>query len=489
MRLVRSLLSILLASGLASAAAAQGADAAAHWRALTLMDVDAAHAMISEDHPGAAEELGDVRFQRQLASAYAAARARAAEVTSYDGYVATLAGFSVSLGDKHIWSRPLYVPDTRDWAGILIARRGRDWVVAEESEAVQGAPLKGAKLVSCDGVPADRLAEERLGGYRIVWSIEAQRIQRAYWLLVDDGNPFLKRPRQCRLLQDGAARSVDLNWRSIRRTDLTTHLAALKTRGAAGFGVRQVGEGQWIGIESLSEKALPVVEEVKARAAELRRAPYVVLDLRGNGGGSSHFGRQVAEALYGPAFVAAKVGGDDGGEECSKVWRVSERNLKQLDYYKERLGPQFGKEAVESFTREYDSVAAAKAAGKPFSGPVKCSAAQARAKPKAAAAKPASAGKVFLLTDNSCFSSCLLVTDEFRRLGAIHVGEATDANTNYMEVREDKLPSGLSMFSTLQAVAPGQPSQIGSFAPAHVFEGAISDTAALEAWIARLAAS
>jgi hypothetical protein len=103
--------------------------------------------------------------------------------------------------------------------------------------------------------------------------------------------------------------------------------------------------------------------------------------------------------------------------------------------------------------------------------------------------KPDYAGRLILLTDNVCFSSCLMVTEEFRKLGALHVGETTDANTNYMEVREDKLPSGMSMFSTLQAVAPNRPTQMGPFTPARLFQGDIADTAALEKWIAQLASS
>jgi hypothetical protein len=57
-----------------------------------------------------------------------------------------------------------------------------------------------------------------------------------------------------------------------------------------------------------------------------------------------------------------------------------------------------------------------------------------------------------------------------------------------MEVREDRLPSGLSMFSTLQAVAPGSAVQIGPFVPDRLFEGSIADTPALEAWVQTLVA-
>ena len=57
-----------------------------------------------------------------------------------------------------------------------------------------------------------------------------------------------------------------------------------------------------------------------------------------------------------------------------------------------------------------------------------------------------------------------------------------------MEVREDKLPSGLSAFSTLQAFGPFMPRQLGPFEPSAPYPGSIADTAGLETWVAALAA-
>ena len=77
----------------------------------------------------------------------------------------------------------------------------------------------------------------------------------------------------------------------------------------------------------------------------------------------------------------------------------------------------------------------------------------------------------------------LPVTDDFRSLGALHVGQPTDAATHFLEVREQYLPSGYSLFSTLESVDSTAPSQIGPFEPALTYDGDISDTAALEAWV------
>jgi hypothetical protein len=490
--MLRAVVATILAAVLAGAAPPPpgAGDAAPHWRALTRLDVDAAHRLLLEDHPGAAPEAGDPAFRARLEAGYAAALRRAAAVRSPEGYVATMAAFATSMADKHIWSRPLVQTlDRAEWAGILIVRRGTKWVVGSDEEAADGPPLKGAVLLSCDGIPADRLAEERLGTYRAVWSVEAQRVQRAAWLLLDDGNPFLVRPKSCLFGQAGATRAVALRWRR-PDSDLSPKMAALALRGAPGFGVRKSGEGWWIALQSFSEKALPVVEDVRAKAAELRAAPYVVLDLRGNGGGNSIYGRQIASALLGDAWVSARLRGESPTGCGGKVWRLSAHNLERLAYYRSTMGPRMGKEAAAQFTAEYEAAAAARARGAAFTGPARCAAAPApAATPAAAPAQPDYRGRLFLLTDNSCFSSCLLVSDQFRRLGALHVGETTDANTHYMEVREDRLPSGLSMFSTLQAVDPSAPMQIGPFEPAIRFEGSIADTAAIERWIAGLAAA
>jgi hypothetical protein len=477
------LLAALLATG-APVAAQVGApaaepEAARHWQALTSADVAAAQRILSEDHPGNVPEAGDAAFRQTLQAAHATARSRAARVNSFAGYLATMQGFAAAMGDKHIWSRPLAIPVSAEWAGILIGRRGSGWVVAAEEEAVQGEPLAGARLVSCDGIAADALAEQRLGAFRAYWPIEAQRTATAPWLLVDDGNPFLTRPGRCTFDRNGSRREVELRWRTIRRPDLTARFAAVVRRGAPGFGVRQVGEGYWISLQSLSDRAGPVVEQVRAQAEAIRRAPFVVLDLRGNGGGNSDYGGAIAQVLMGSGPEPSRPGSQQS-DDCAVVWRATERNIRTLLSYEERFGRELGPEAAGRWRGARVAAAAARAGNRQFSGPTSCASASAGRAQSGGSRFP---GKVVLLTDHVCFSSCLLVTDLFRRRGALHVGEATDAATRYFEVREDPMPSGLSMFSTLQALANGSDPKIGPFVPAILYDGDIADTASLESWI------
>lgn len=75
------------------------------------------------------------------------------------------------------------------------------------------------------------------------------------------------------------------------------------------------------------------------------------------------------------------------------------------------------------------------------------------------------------------------MVQDFLKLGAFHIGQTTDAATHFLEVREEYLPSGYSLFSTLQVVDPSGPYQIGPFEPDLIYNGDIADTRALEAWV------
>src|SRR5579862_1757428 len=263
------------------------------WGPITATDVEAAYELLRDNHPGAAPALHDTDFRERLQSAHAAAKARAAQVTSYQGYLATLAAFAVAMGDKHIWSRPTFAVEMPRWPGFIVSKRGNLWVVTDAS-GKQGA-LEGAHLLACNGKAVDELARRSLGTFRVDWRIGAQQLQSAPWLLVDEGNPFIERPEKCDFEHDGSHETVQLQWQRIKRDTLAPKLKKAGGAGAAGFGLRRAGDGYWIALQDLaSDDATHVVEEVAAQKDQLRAAPFVVLDMRGNGGGSSLIGRDIA---------------------------------------------------------------------------------------------------------------------------------------------------------------------------------------------------
>jgi hypothetical protein len=454
------------------------------WGPITFGDVEAAYRLLRDNHPGAAAELHDLAFQEKLRAAHELALKRASTVNSYPGYIAVLTSFAASMGDKHIWDRPTFVINTPRWAGIIISKRGRSWTVSDVGEA-QNA-LLGASLTGCDGEGVDDLARKNLGESRADWSIGAQQTQAAPWLLVDESNPFIARPKICTFEHNGRRQTVTLDWTRIKREDLLPRLKKAIGAGEAGFGVRQVGQGYWIALQSLSApQTMEVVKAVEERKTALREAPFVVLDLRGNHGGSSLIGREIAASLLGSAAVDARLGPamqpDCGGSDGA--WRASEDNIHDLEYL--RTAPfvlQGGPEQQKLIDDNLRDTRAARAQGKEFSAAIVCPAAPPES---TMATHPPSLmkGRVILLTDNICFSSCLAVTGDFLTLGAFHVGQTTDAATHFVDVREEYLPSGYSMFSTLQSLDPNSPAQVGPFEPALPYDGDIADTNALEKWV------
>ena len=300
----------------------------------------------------------------------------------------------------------------------------------------------------------------------------------------------MTRPARCQFVQNGATREQALAWRNTKIEDLLPRLSKATGGGAAGYGVRQVGDGYWIALEGLTDRAPDVVTAVRAQAETLRKAKFVVLDLRGNSGGSSAYSSEIALSLFGKAYVDKVLNSGPGGQDdvCASVWRATPDNLWQLKSYPAMVGPSVGAEQQEMLQKSIAETEAALAAHRALSGPSDCrkrALAADRASP-GRKVKPPIRAKVFILTDHRCFSSCLIATHDFRALGAVHVGETTDSNTSYSEVRAVVLPSGLAAASTLMAITSGPP-QVGPFVPAIRFAGDIADTAALERWIAQLA--
>lgn len=476
----RLILACALLCASVTSAVAQTANTAAQWRDITRADVEAAYQLLTEDHPALSREINDTAFRGRLDVGRTLALQRAEHVRTIEGYFATMAGFANVAGDKHIWWRSPYTASTVNWAGLIMTRRGDDYVVFSHEVAEGEDSLAGAVLVSCDGVSADDFAAAKLGGFSAVWSVEAQRIQRTPTLFIDSGNPFVMRPSQCEFQRDRRRISHTLQWREAERTALAPLVRPALNRGAAGYGVRAFDGGMWIALEGLDDGAEAVMTQVGEQRAQLLAAPIVVLDMRGNGGGNSEYGARLARVLFGDARFNHLYNGG-GGEDCSTTWRVSPRNLATMRSYVTRFAqsnPDFSRGMEEVVQR----AERASAEGREFTGPVTCGAERAaRGRPPAQAAR----GRIVLLTDNTCFSSCLIVTDMFRRLGALHVGQATDAATHYFEVREERLPSGLSFFSTLQAFSPMTAAQMGPYEPEVRYEGDIADADALQAWIVR----
>lgn len=482
-----SVVASLLANwGVPSAAQGTGSP----WRLMAEIDARAALELIERNHPGADPSLGDAAFMERLRKARSHVEERLARVDGYPAYNALMSGLAADFGDGHIWSTPLVQYRFSAWPGVILSRRGGAWVVGAQDRDTDDPDLLGHRLVSCDGRAAEDWGRERIGLFKGNPEVEAQLAENAAWLLLRDGNPYLSRPESCVFQSPhGLREPVKLGWRQAEVSEIEPFIERAEgRRPAAGMGVAPFAGGYWIHLETLDSSAAQVVAEVEKLQMELRRAPTVVLDLRGNGGGDSSHAAAIARALVGDQLVAESA---RPAAQCrGAFWRVSPGNLEMLRGWRDRLkgGDAQSFAYVSGLVEDMET---GLAQGRSFSPALPACAGEGTAEAQPAPGKlPPSAmsGRLVLVTDRSCFSSCLIAADLFRGLGAIHVGEATDVSTRYMEVRQEILPSGIRTFSTLQKVALGT-ADYGPYEPAVGYPGDLAATEELQQWVARLPAA
>ena len=461
--------------------------APADWGQALREDAQTFHDRIADSHPGPVD-TENPGFNALLQRGLDTALARAETADSYADWYFALQEFSSSFNDGHLSLSNYQTMDhvwTSQWPGFLTGLHAggqgeQHRVVFSRDPA---APPLGAVLVSCDGRSAEALAEEMAGRAAGRWSLKSRRMSYASTLFIDQTNPYVRRPEQCVFAVDGAERAYELAWRDLPSGVRDEGFAAARSpRHTAPIELRSWAHGYWVGLggfngdpESADGVLLtPLKAEIAARADDLRAAPVVVFDLRGNNGGSSSWMHAMAESLWGEDWVEAHAPQSSGVE-----WRASADNLATIESYKARLGGD--PEIMEWLVKITDGLAATRAEGRAL-----WLQADDEVRPAPPAATPMRA-RTYVLTDYGCASACLDAVDLLKALGAVHVGQETSADTVYMEIRSGPLPSGRVNANIPMKVYRGRARGNNvSAVPAHAWTGALADTAGLETWIARL---
>jgi hypothetical protein len=298
---------------------------------------------------------------------------------------------------------------------------------------------------------------------------------------------------RCEFEQAGERRSYDLIWAPLPQAEFEAHAKAVAATYRAPVEVRRfANKALWVSAGTFtSDAASEAGKQLEALVgtlndpATVRDAEVIVLDVRGNGGGSSRWGDRIAAAIWGQKNAEAAKPKSAGVD-----WRASEANIAALQAFKDSPGSGLGlrvwadhaikgmkkaKAAGQVYWRETSPV------GRLFGG----------GGFKAARIDPATfntRAKVYVLADAACASACLDALDVWRALGAVQVGRETSADSLYMEIRQQTLPSGFASLSIPMKVYRGRPRGANEpYRPAHQLDERMSDTAALERRILALA--
>jgi hypothetical protein len=482
----RLILGLCAALGLA-AASAQGAPATPDaWRAATDQDLAAIHDLLRDNSPAMVVDRDSAHFRAWLEDGLREGRGRLSQVRDARGYGFALRAYVVGFRDSHIqtWLTDEVGVDLRKpvaWPGFIIGLRADGYRVAYVEPDVSGPP-PGARLVSCDHVPAQAMASAR-DRFDGDLSLASGRFYAASRLLLDRGNPFLPRPVSCVFEAGGATRTVRLDWRAPDPAQLKLAMAAATGAGERNLDLFAWGPRDWwISIPDMGDDHdwRGFYAKVQANLPAIRSVDHLIIDLRGNGGGSSGYGDRLARMLWGEAFVEARE-----PHLGPTVWRATATNRAYWADLVARLARQPDYADLPELKRVLAGYDRALAAGQPTfrmdDGPP-------------AVATPAGGNpmraRVVLLTDPACNSACLDLMDLFTVMpDVVQAGSETSADTIFMELTTlEKISSGLSGLAFGHKAWVERPRGSNRpYAPsaALTWRGDPADEAALRAWLRR----
>jgi hypothetical protein len=482
---------VLLACACCPQGAAQSAGGR-DWAETAVDDLHFIRATLRENHPGPVD-TGNPAFQRWYKRGFDLSIARARKARDFAGYFFAInyymAGFEDghmgALTERHLLDHLAGDRLRRRWPRFTLRYKSGGFVVDQTEGPSRRIPQVGEKLIACDGRLVESWAKEILGGYVGLWDIPGTRASLAPLLLIDEGNPFVKRPVRCRFRGQKGEREVLLDWQPISGADLRARFTYQEELPEPPSVQQLEADAYWIRLPSFAtgdkknSTDLKTIEaDLRRLAPAIRRARLVVLDVRGNRGGNSEAGDALLAAIWGEAYVESI-----RPRPTAIDWRVSRGNIRFLtEVNLAELRRQFGPDSRQA--REYEHLIAGmqQALDKR-----QVWYREESPKPPSAPAPEPNTVQPVLLTDNACASACLDFADVVLRLpGAQHAGLETSADAVYIDNRAVRLPSGLGWLGFSMKVYRGRARGNNQpYKPKHVYEDDINDTRAVQEWVLR----
>ena len=273
-------------------------------------------------------------------------------------------------------------------------------------------------------------------------------------LLLDHGNPFLEPLRRCEIqTSDGKRRQVTLQWRLL--PDSAYDLMRSVTNGdklPVGLQWRE-DRWPWIAMPTFQPNASEVqsyddlVQAIESQRERLLAAPAIVLDLRHNQGGSTQWSVRVASALWGADRVARRR--EALYAKTQTLWRASPENTIYVESLYDKLKEAGLSERLPEIRRVGEGMRNALAKGEPFfnedaqDGTESTPSVQDASQDLDSDPPPLTI-PVFVIVPPQCASAGLDAIDTFKLFPNTRlVGAPSSADSTYMEVRLQDLPSGL----------------------------------------------
>ncbi|MGE0742962.1 MAG: S41 family peptidase [Hyphomonadaceae bacterium] len=470
------------------------------WRALALSDLDAARDVLSTQTP-IPYDAENAAYPAWLDAGYAEARTLAEQAQDRAGHFYALARYLNGFNDPHIRVDPIGELPAARWPGFVAASREGGALVTMRDETDGDAPPLGAQILACDGQSLAALAEQRLYPFVLNARVALDRRRAVTRLFLDRAIPWAQAPSSCRISVEGDEREIDLRWRALPE-NTESYWAAYQTASSgpsAEWGVTEPAPGVfWIGIPTFSsgEQTAPhlseLVDQITARAAEMREGRAIVIDVRGNGGGNSAWADRIAAAIFGVRVAEDAARASSGRTAID--WRASRENADYWEQWYADVGVrEFGADSDSArFVREVVVNLRANADRDPpiwRQGDPNPTPSGGLTTRRPAGDSPFRA-QVYMLSNGTCGSSCLNFADTVLFVPGVRlIGAPTSGDGPYMEVRNVPLPSGLAQLTIPQKVWRGMPrGALEAYQPDIAYDGAWDD-ASVGAWAMGLIAA
>ncbi len=182
------------------------------------------------------------------------------------------------------------------------------------------------------------------------------------------------------------------------------------------------------------------LEAIIDQKPKYKTSNLIVFDVRNNTGGSSAWGTRIVQNLFGKEYVTQKL--YEINKNIKIDWRASKDNTDYLTSLIDSIKNQYGLDSAEvlEFQIIQQGMQDAYKHHKSFyteHGPVQ--------KIEQIQSKNSVTAKIVVITSSNCVSACLDFIDEIKAMDpqAIIIGDVTDADSVYMEVRTLDLPSNI----------------------------------------------
>lgn len=444
------------------------------WRQVARADIERAHALVREAHPGVLD--GDEHFRTWFAEGHREALALAVRANSAERAWAALRFYTAGYRDGHLgaWREQPPAAPAR-WAGWTVQyRHGAYRVVKAAATWPVATPSLGDAVLSCDGVETGALLARQVAPFvdrRM--ELDATRSRLAVHLTNEwAGEPTWEplRPRRCVVRSaSGRTREYALAW-------------SMSSDGLNGLyppapaqGIQRLASGTyWVHASDFMPSAQVGLDALLDRLGALRDAEAVVFDARGNGGGNSGIGDRLVRALLKERTPASPSG-------LVAYWRVSPVARRKLEANKALLEPLEGPTGPTTkwLARLLEDLDTAARDGEPFFKQMG-STAGGGDPPRDATFQ----GKLVLVTDSHCASACLDFADLVRGVpNAVHAGASTSGDTRYMDIAVEPLPSGAKLVLPVKVWRHRPRGDNEPLHPHFPFDGDITDTPAVQAWV------